>query len=183
VKAFVTSIGEPTTDLCLWSLQRNGFETVLLEDPSTSLWEKLKTIYEMAEDDFVRVDADIIINRRFTPTMLSWLPIKNSDCWWWQFICFDILKLDITHSMAYTKKIAIPFLRSNINRVMNSNRPETEMSRIQEFHNPRRFDTYTDEIMGLHGYKADIERAKKQKHIRNQQGLYDFEMAERLNKL
>ena len=26
MKAFVTSIGEPTTDLCVWALERQGFD-------------------------------------------------------------------------------------------------------------------------------------------------------------
>lgn len=183
MKAFITSIGEPTTDLCLWALQRNGFETMLIQDASTSLWEKMKSIYEMADDDFVRIDADVIVNKEFTPKMLSWLLAKNSDCWWWQFTMFDWFKLDIAHGTSFIKKEAIPILRANIEKAMNDNRPETAMSRIKEFYEPRRFETYKDEIIGLHGYRGDIAAAKKLKHIRNQQALYDFEMAERLNAL
>lgn len=183
MKAYVTSVGETTTELCVWALERNGFDVVLLENPKTTLAQKLKDVYFDAVDDFVRVDADIIVNRHFTPSMLSWLPFKNSDCWWWQFMTFDLLKLDLTHSMAYIKHNAIPALQANIDRVQHSNRPETEMSRIKELHEPRRFDTYKDEVMGLHGLKADLERAKKLKHIRNQQDLYDFEMAGRINAL
>lgn len=182
MRAFVTSIGEPTTDLCVWSLRRNGFDVILIKD-ETTLWHKLKLIYEYAEEDFFRVDADIIVNNRLTPEMLSWLDAKNPEIWWWQFLTFDWLKLNLTHSMSYIRKEAIPALCSRIEFVERSNRPETEMSRIKEFYDPRRFDTYEDEIMGLHGYKADLKRVKKIKHIRNQQNLYDFEMAERLNKL
>jgi hypothetical protein len=183
MKAYVTSIGEPTTELCLYALQRNGFETFLVQDRNTSLWEKLKFIYETADNDFVRVDADIIVNKRFTPEAVSWLTLRDADIWWWQFLTFDMLKLDTTHSMAFVKKEAFPALRSKIEMVMNSNRPETEMSRIKEFYEPRRFDTYPDEIMGLHGFKADLERASKLKNVRNQQDLYDFDMAERMAKL
>lgn len=61
MKAYVTSIGEPTTDLCVWSLERNGFETVLIQD-QTTLAEKLKRIYSEADEDFVRIDADVIVN-------------------------------------------------------------------------------------------------------------------------
>lgn len=185
MKAFVTSIGEPTTDLCCWALRRNGFDVMLIQDRNTSLWEKLKTIYEMAETDFVRVDADIIVNRNFTKEMLSFLTLRNEDVWWWQFLTFDMLKLDTNHSMAYTKREAIPALRKHITdpMIMNSNRPETEMSRIKPFYEPRRFDTYPDELMGVHGLKADLNRVKRLKHVRNQQDLYDFEMAERIAKL
>lgn len=183
MKAYITSIGEPTTDLCVWALQRNGFETVLIQDANTSLWEKLKAIYEMADNDFVRVDADIIVNKNFTPEAVSWLTLENADIWWWQFLCFDLLKLDITHSMAFMKKECFPAVRNQIEKAKNSNRPETYMSRIKELYSPRRFDTFSDEIMGLHGYKADLRRAKLLKHVRNQQDLYDFDLAERLQRI
>src|SRR5665213_3062725 len=65
----------------------------------------------------------------------------NLEVWWWQFITFDWFKLDTTHSMSYIHKAAIPDLRKRIEMAMNSNRPETEMSRIKEFYEPRRFDT------------------------------------------
>ena len=57
MKCYVTSIGEPTTDVCVWSLKRNGFDVELLQDNS-SLQNKLKRIFEKADDDFLRVDAD-----------------------------------------------------------------------------------------------------------------------------
>lgn len=182
MKAYVTSIGEQTTDLCIWALERNGFDCVLVSG-DTSLATKLKDIYDRADDDFLRVDADIIVNKWFNAKTLSWLDAKNPDIWWWQFLTFDFLKLNITHSISYIKKEAIPHLRLKVELVEKSNRPETEMSRIKEFYEPRRFDTYSDEIVGLHGYKADLERVKKTKHVRNQIALYDFEMAERLNQL
>ena len=182
MKAYVTSIGEPTTELCCWALERNGFEIVLLEGKAT-LWQKLRDIYFMAGEEFVRIDADVIVNKNFTPKMLDWLENKDKDIWWWQFETFDWFKLDLNHSIGYIKKEAIPELRNNIHKFDKSNRPETEMSRIRAFHDPRRFDTYRDELMGLHGFRGDLERTKKLKHIRNQQHLYDFEMAERLNSL
>jgi hypothetical protein len=182
MKAYVTSIGEPTTDLCVWSLERNGFEVELVQG-SDSLCYKMNYIFEKADNDFARIDADIIVNRRFTPEMLSFLTLKDSDIWWWQFICFDMLKLDTTHSMSFIKREALPALRSNVKSFEHSNRPETELSRIKEFYNPRRFDTYSDELMGIHGLKADLKRAMRLKHVRNQMDLYDFDMAERIAKL
>ncbi|TAL08185.1 MAG: hypothetical protein EPO02_13440 [Nitrospirae bacterium] len=182
MKAYVTSIGEPTRELCIWALQRNGFDTFSISG-NESLAEKLKYIYDQVDDDFVRIDADVIVNKSFTPEMLGWVQAKNHDIWWWQFTLFDWFKLDIAHNTSFIKKEAIPALRANIEKFMHKNRPETEMSRIKEFYEPRRFETYQDEIIGLHGYKCDTESAKKLKHIRNQQDLYDFEMAERLNQL
>ncbi len=180
--AYLTSIGEPTTELAEWALERNGFEVVGVFGRGT-LAEKLKFIYNQAEDDFVRIDADVIVNRNFNPSLLSWLKPKDPAIWWWQFETFDWLKLDKNHSMGYITKEAIPILRDNIDKFLDHNRPETMISRINEFYDPRRFKTYEDELMGLHGYKGDIQKAKKLKHIRNQTHLYDFELAEKLNKL
>jgi hypothetical protein len=183
MKAYVTSIGEQTVDLCVWSLARNGFTVELLDNPGRTLAQKLKWIYEHAGDDFIRIDADVVVNNQFTPAFLTWLQLRDPNIWWWQFLVFDWFKLNKTHSASYIKAAAIPALRANIDRFERHNRPETEMSRIKEFYEPRRFETYNDGIIGLHGYKGNIERAKRLKHIRNQQDLYDFEMAERLNSL
>lgn len=183
MRAYVTSIGEPTEELCIWSLERNGFDVRLVKDPASSLRDKLHWIYYNADESFLRVDADIIVNKWFVPQALEWLDLQDPNIWWWQFKTFDWLKLDINHSMAYIKKEALPDLRNGINSIPITTRPETEMSRIKEFYNPRRFDTYEAAIVGLHGYKTNLEEAKQLKHRRNQQDLYDFEMAERLNSL
>lgn len=181
MKAYVTSIGEPTTELCIWALERNGFEVQLIKD-QRSLWSKLKDIYYDADDSFLRVDADIIVNRSMTPKLLSGL--DDGVTWWWQFITFDWYKLDINHSMAFIAIAALPALKANIGRFKLSPRPETDASRLSEFHNPRRMKTYEKEIMGLHGFGIkDIEPIKRMKAIRGQLSAYDFEMTERLNQL
>lgn len=180
MKAFVTSIGEPTTDLCVWALERQGFEVELVKG-NDLLSHKLEYIYNTADTDFLRVDADIIVNRNLTPELLDSL---DKNIWWWQFITFDWYKQDITHSMAFIQQPAIQPLRDNIGRFINNLRPETESSRIKEFYNPRRMDTYSDKIMGIHGYGiTDIEPVKKLKKERKQSHLYDFELADRLDKL
>jgi len=181
IKCFVTSIGEPTTDVCVWSLKRNGFDVELLQDNS-SLQNKLKRIFEKADDDFLRVDADITVNKNLTPEFLSSLELD--EIWWWQFLCFDWYKLDIAHCMSFIKKPAIEHLRANIDRFERSLRPETDVSRIEELHNPRRLLTYEDRIVGLHGYGIkDIQPVIELKKARNQDYLYDFEMVERLKEL
>jgi len=66
MKAFVFSIGERTTGLCVEQLEKMGFEVILYKD-NTSLWDKLKRFYtealETNEDKFLRIDADIIPNQ------------------------------------------------------------------------------------------------------------------------
>lgn len=179
-KAYVTSTGEPTADLCVWSLKRNGFDVEVLQNDS-SLAVKLAYIYAHASDNFLRVDADIIVNRNMTPEFLATL---DKDIWWWQFVVYDWYKQDTGHSMAYISKKALPALRGNINSVLDSLRPETEMSRIAEFYSPRRMETYTDTLMGLHGFGiTDIKPVKALKTARGQIGNYDFELHERLGAL
>lgn len=180
--AYITSIGEPTTDLCKWALERNGFEVKIIKNNS-NLWQKLKDIYGDTDQEFLRVDADIIVNRNLTVDLIKSLKTKRPSIWWWQFLTFDWYKQDINHAMAYISEKAINDLRSNINKFENSLRPETEVSRIKEFHNPRRMETYEISIMGLHGFKGNVDRAKKLKEKRGQENLYDFELARKLNKL
>lgn len=182
MRVYITSVGEPTTELCKWALERQGFNVFLLQD-KTSLWSKLKQIYFDANEDFLRVDADIIVNRNMTPDLLNELG-QDQTIWWWQFITFDWYKQDITHSMAYIKREALPALRDNINRFKQDIRPETQVSRIKELENPRRMETYQDRIAGLHGYGIqDLTPVRHLKAQRNQLDNYDFELAERLNLL
>jgi hypothetical protein len=183
MKAYITSVGEATTDLCMWSLERNGFQVELIID-NTSLADKLERIYTHVDDDFLRVDADVVVNKNLTPKLLEELKRSNNAVWWWQFTTFDWYKLDIAHQLAYIRKPALEPLRNNIGRFINASRPETEVSRIPELHNPRRMDTYTEQLVGLHGYaNKDLKPVMKLKSERGQSHLYDFELAMELNKL
>jgi hypothetical protein len=182
MKAFVTSIGEPTTDLCVWSLERNGFEVVLLNNGSL-LADKLKSIYEQATDDFVRIDADVVVNSTFTPQFA-----KNElipDVWWMQFLCFDWLKLDLSYGgVQLITKEALPALRANVDNVHHLDRPETALSRLEEFYNPRRFESPTA-VAGLHGFALGdhLDRVYRQKEKREYFNTYDFELLTKLEGL
>jgi hypothetical protein len=179
VKAVITSIGELTTEVCKWSLERNGFETILIQDKNTLLAEKLEQIYKEIDEDFVRVDADVVPNNVLTPELMSNF---SNGFWWYQFLTFDWFKQETTHGgIQLVKKEAIPILRANISRFKNAERPESQMYRLEEFHKPRRCKTI-NAIMGLHNYKNDIERVKEVKKRRGQSN-YDWELAERLNSL
>lgn len=179
MKAIVTSIGEPTTDLCVWSLQRNGFEVALYEDDS-SLAEKLAQIYTALDEDFIRVDGDVIPNRALIPGLASAL---GPEAWWLQFMTFDWYKQDVTYGgVQLVRKEALPALRKHVAEAMHLERPESYMFRLAEFHNPRRCLSNMM-IMGLHGYKNDVERVKAVKTRRFQEDNYDFELAERINAL
>lgn len=185
MKAFITSIGEPTTELCKWSLERNGFDVYVISQNSTtlnisSLAQKLKYIYAMADDDFIRVDGDVIPNKNLTLEKVN--ASCPSDAWWVQYMTFDWYKQDLTHGgVQYIKKEALPILRENIGKFMESERPESQMYRLEEFHNPRKCIT-SSLLMGVHGYgQNDIERVKATKTRRMQS--YDWDLFDRIQAL
>jgi hypothetical protein len=180
LKAFVTSIGEPTTELCVWSLERNGFEVVLLQN-DTSLANKLKRIYGAADFDFVRVDADVIVNNQFTPEIVR--AACPSDKWWVQFKSFGWYRQNVIFGGSqFIKKEALSSLRNNIEAHLEAERPESQMFRLPEFHNPRRCIS-NHLVMGIHGYGIrDYSYVKATKERRRQTG-YDWELVERLNQL
>lgn len=159
---------------------RERFEVVLIES-NTTLWEKLKYIYDNETEDFVRVDADVIPNMNLEANFISQLCPEHT--WWLQFLTFDWFKQDVTHGgVQYIKAEAIPHIKKRMNEAMNKDRPETHLSRIPEFYEPRRFDSHPI-VMGLQGYRADPERVRAIKDRRNQLDKYDFGLAERIGAL
>lgn len=186
MKAYVTSIGEVTTDLCVWALERNGFEVILLLGTNTSLWHKLKQIYEMADDDFIRVDADVVVNKNLTVEMIKSIREQMTHEYWYQFQCYGWFKQDlIWGGVQFYRKESLPALRENIDSAEHDERPETTMSRIKDFHNPRRFQSLPFTMcVGIHGFAAkDIDRVKQTKLNRNQYHSYDWGLAEKLERL
>jgi len=181
MKAFVTSIGEPTTELCLWSLNRLGLETILIEDHKTSpttLYEKLEMIFDEVDDDFLRVDADVVVNQNILGL------VEQTELWWYQALCFGWFAQDLIHGgIQFIRKQALPAIRQHIKEAENQDRPESYLSRLAEFHNPRVFGTY-EKVCGIHGFKQnDTERIKAVKLRRGVYGNYDWELAERLDSL
>lgn len=177
MKAFITSVGEPTTDLCIWSLERLGYEVVIMQG-DTTLAEKLQQIYEVAEDHFLRVDADTIVNRNVLK-----LGEYEKDAWWVQPQTFDWYKQDLCHGgVQFIRKEAIPALRAEIKKALHAERPETQVWRSPQFYHPRRCVS-VDSVCGLHGYKNDLNKAEQVKIRRGQINNYDFELARRINEL
>ncbi len=181
MRALITSIGEPTTSLCYWALERQGFDVFLLQDSQTSLWEKLKWVYENADEDFLRVDADTIVNRNCNPKNIK-RDAKYKEIWWHQYRTFSWHSQDIAYGgVQFLKKETLPYLRAQIMEAEGKERPESYMYRIKAFHDPRRCVT-NETIMGLNGWgQSDVERVKETKRRRNQFDDYDWELAERLD--
>ena len=175
--AYVTTIGELTTDLCIWSLEQGGFNVRVIDDKKSSLADKLKIIYNEAKDNFVRVDADVVPNSNLTISALS--NAGSEVSWWVQFQTFGWFKQDwVWGGVQYIKKEAIPYLVKNAHKMDGRERPESEMSRLEEFHNPRRFES-SPIIMGIQDYKNDIDRVKATKARRNQFN-YNFELSQKM---
>lgn len=178
MKVYITSIGESTTPLCYWSLERLGFEPYLIRHKNTSLWEKLKEIFEMENKDFLRVDADVVCNRNTLKL------IEQENAFWFQGLTFDWFKQDITHGgVQFIRKEAIPIIRKHIEEAKAEERPETYLSRLEEFHNPRTFQTF-EEICGVQGYKQkNKKRIEETKIRRDVYEDYDWELAYMLEQL
>lgn len=179
MKCYVFAVDEPTLDTCVWALKRNNWEVVVYQDDS-SLWSKLKRLYNEADDGFARVDADVIVNKSFAPDRLH----LGVDYWWAQYCTFDWYKQDIgaggAHIIGYE---ALSALKYNIGKFDKAERPESQMFRLDEFHIPRRCITIPD-IVGIHGYGIkDTKAVQTVKTRRNQEFNYDFEMVEKLNAL
>lgn len=185
--AYLTTIGEKTTDLAAWSLKRNGFEVHTVSGNDT-LASKLKLIYEEAihiDQDFIRIDADIVVNNTCTPETINNVfndPV-NKDAWWVQAQTYDWYQQNIGYGgIQMIRREVISLLLENIDKFKDHERPETELTRCYGMYNPRRFESY-DIVLGLHNYKNDMERVKSVKQRRGQLSNYDFELAERLEAL
>lgn len=177
MRAYVTSIGEPTTDLCKWSLERMGFDVVVVKNDS-SLADKLATIFRVEDDDFIRVDADVVPNRNVLEL------INMSEAWWYQTQSFDWFAQDVRYGgVQFIRKEAIPIIREHLDDIADLERPESYLYRLDEFHNPRRCVSW-DKVCGVHGYaQTDVNRIKKTKGRRGQYDTYDWELSDRMSAL
>lgn len=185
--AVVTSIGEKTTGICCWALARNGFNVKLIKSDKTTLFDKLKYIYNNINEDFVRVDADVVVNKNFNENAIKIITAKHQDVWWFQFLTYDWFKQDVAHGgVQFIKKEALVDLKTNIDVYEKAERPESQMYRIDSFCEPIRRAITIELVAGLNGYgqtQADIDRVIKTKIRRKQINNYDIELMTRLNKL
>jgi hypothetical protein len=183
MKAIITSVGEVTLEVCEWAANRNGFDVEIINDPKTTLWQKLKDIYDSNDEDFIRIDADTIINRNCTPKAIEKAKAERPEVWWLQFLTFDWYKQDLTHGgIQFVRKQALPTLRKRISDFKSIDRPETQLSRVEEFYNPRRFETY-ELVVGITNYRQNMKEVAKVKQARGQIDNYDWELASRIKDL
>lgn len=176
MKAYIFSIGESTTDLCVELMKEYGFEVVLYQD-DTTLWEKLKRFYaealETKSDVFVRIDADIIPNRNVLKLQSKGWTCASGYDWYKQ----DRGAISI-HMM--TRPIIEQCL-AHIEEAKNEIRPETYLWRLPSINDLTSIQS--DFNCGLHGFgqKDQRDRIKELKHNRHQP--YDWDLLDRIEDL
>lgn len=180
--AYVTSIGEATTDICVWQLKRFGFDVVLLKGKE-SWFDKYSRFIDMADiegEDCLRVDADIIVNKAIKK-------VQDDNCGrtvlMTQYAVWDFYKNAISNTCPiYYSKEALPIIERNLNRLDNQ-RPECSASRLKEVH--PEFDINA-RIVGTHGFfqrPADMDRAYESRKRKRQLGEFDFELVNKIREL
>lgn len=199
IKAYLFSVGESTTELSQWALERLGFEVVLLYDPKTTLAEKYEEFIANHEGDewVVRCDADIIVNHHFLHEVKMITQFgggsetEGKDVWWWQFRTFCMLKQEVINGTPMLMKREVFDLafkkKYHENCFRQETRPETALYRDPDI-NPH---TQTRKMLecqvaGIHGYRQraeDFERVMDMKKRRNQLHEWDLELTRRINEL
>lgn len=190
MKAYVFSIGEKTTDLCVELMKEYGFEVVVYQD-QTTLWEKLKRFYtealESGDEDVMRIDADIIPNINSlkltaycsdsmggsgTSTPKTWVCASGFD---WYKQDRGAISIHVMHRDIIKKCL------EHVEEAKDEVRPETYLWRLEDV-NPHTL-VVEDRSCGIHGYgQGDHrDRIKDLKHMRNQK--YDWKLLEKIEAL
>lgn len=139
MKAFLTSVGESTEQVCKEQLEKLGFEVVLLNDKED--WPtKYKRFIDLANEDCLRVDADTILFNDFEIPKLPEISMAQ-----WLVADRKRFKINAGQPVYYSKKLLdiakkVPVL--NI-------RPETSMWRSPEI---IKYTMTIDKVAGLHGF-------------------------------
>lgn len=175
MKAYVFSVGEPTTKLCVEALEKHGLDVVLMQDGSKFPVKYKKMMEEVEDDEFLRVDADIIINHRLDEYLEQ---CKDWSCaygWvWWQQ---DLAPISV---MYYSRPI-VEIIKKHLHDpvFLRTPRPEQYMWSLPEIQGKN----HKIEIpLGLKGYGVrDLVPVKERKARRGQQ--YNWWWIEKINKL
>lgn len=177
MRVFITSINESTEQVCKWQLERLGFEVVLLNEVEPWI-DKYKKFINFANDNCLRVDADVIVNKNILGCL------QLGDMTMAQFNCYDFYKNDTgnTCPVYYGSKI-LEIIRQNLDKI-DSERPETSAWRLPEV--VKHTMTFDKIIYGSHGIGASkemIERAKQNKIDRGQIADYDFGLVNKMREI
>lgn len=177
MKAYVTSIGEKTTQICCEQLERYGFEVVLLDQIEPWI-DKYKRFIEIAEGPCLRIDADVVVNSNILPFYNSCIKsnVVLSDCQ-----VYDFYKNGLSYAgVVFYSQEAIDIIKQNLSKIKVT-RPERSMTTLLGDKKQS-----SDWLVGMHGFFQDADtfgRAKVNKKTRGQLEEYDFKLAGKLMKL
>jgi hypothetical protein len=169
MKAFVTSIGETTTELACWQLRRLGFDVICLDKQQTWV-EKYSEFIVQADEPCLRVDADVLVNSNIIQAVE-----RVGKLLMGQWFTYDLYQNDIGNtSPVYYSQEALRLIKPHLGS-LHPTRPEATAWRLPRI-NPY---TYTgQEIVGIHGFfqdEASISRHIQNKRDRKQNHNYDWE--------
>jgi hypothetical protein len=184
--AYVTSVGEKTTEICVKQLQRRGFEVVLMDDKEPWIQKYARFIVQANRkgEDCVRVDADVIVNRFFTPANIENDAKDFSKYLMLQYGIYDLYSNGVKYGQPvfYSHK-ALPIIERNL-AMINPRRPEATAWRLSEINPFTR--TMDDDVVGMHGFFQDADtmaKAKENRIARKQEDLIDENLLEQILKL
>ena len=178
MKAYVSSFGEKTTELCCSQLERFGFEVVLMDEKEE--WhKKYKRFIQIANEDCLRIDADVIVNEKIKQLGVG----LSKRVWIESFTLYDLYRNGLFQgSPIYYKTEALDFLKKNLDRITPL-RPEASALRLKGINEHK----YQNDIIvvGMHGFFQDdetVKRAKSNKEQRGQTG-FEFDLVNKLRNL
>ena len=183
MKAYLTTINEKTTGLCREQLERFGFDVVML-DKKEPWFDKYKRFIMMANEDCLRIDADVIVNKNIEKVKTStFKDFQDRKYLMVEFNGWDFYKNDVgVIGCNFYSAECLEILRKNIGKIQEA-RPETSAWRMSEIIS-RTLNSKI--VVGIHGIGQDLEtfkRAVENKTARGQMDQYDFDLANKITKL
>jgi hypothetical protein len=178
IKAYLCTIGERTTEVCKWQLERLGFDVVVLDEVEP--WcVKYGRFIQMADEDCIRIDADVILNDKIILD-IDQIPENILMA---QFQYFDFYRNEVgVGNPCFYSKACLDILKTKLGDI-DEHRPEASAWRLKEIND---FTMTCERVCGMHGFFQDnmtIARAKKNKEDRGQINLYDFALVDKINEM
>lgn len=175
MKAYLTTIGERTTEVAAQTLKLYGFDVVIL-DGFENWIDKYKRFIDLADNNCIRLDADVIINQNIVQAIKD----IEKNCMMAQWHGYDFYRNNIgIVSPVFYHRDALEIIRKNFGK-LNVSRPEATAWRLPDI-NP--YTVTKPDIVAMHGFfqtKEDLLRHKANKINRKQIDEYNFELAEKL---
>lgn len=161
MKAYLCSIGESTEQVCRTQLERFGFEVILLNEKEPWI-DKYTKFLNMASEDCIRIDADIVPNKHIKV-------FENCGAFIAKAQLYDIYRNEIWPlAPIYYSKEALEKIR-NTSWAVDIDRPETGVWRLFQKRTLR-----INVVVGVHGFWQSKEDNKRV--LKNKSGKTDYEL-------